>query len=413
MDSDSTGLSGGSQPENVTLTGGASGVSILGGGKCRQDGRPSPPDGGSGATGDGGAALPCLNSINSIITEAVASPRREYDFRHNYVLKQEFALKFNVSKMIEYHGATKTGFLTLTFPDDLQWGRREDWREAQRRLNSFLTNFLKKFVVEYINVIEPQASGRLHCHLVVILREDIQTGFDWSAFKACQDEYRLRGKTAAYWRFRRTYVSSASPFLRGLWSSLREGCRAYGFGRHELLPLKSTGDAVGTYIGKYLSAESSTAPSRVRRVRVSNESRRARMSFSWSGIRQGGSGSVAVAVVTTTEPKGNFKWGRPAARRAWIGFKASRLGFFDSASAAAVLGSRWVYDWREFVFSFTWEEFKAFGAVCSDERFELITDFCVRSDFDDRLERLRDSRGGSGDCRDVGVVHAGGFRVWT
>ena len=47
--------------------------------------------------------------------------------------------------------------------------------------------------------------------------------------------------------------SSAPPYLRAVWRELRIKCKAYGFGRHELLPIKSNADAMAQYIGKYIS----------------------------------------------------------------------------------------------------------------------------------------------------------------
>ena len=66
--------------------------------------------------------------------------------------------------------------------------------------------------------------GAWHLHVLVLLPYDIRTGVDF-----------------------------APPYLRAVWRELRIKCKAYGFGRHELLPIKSNADAMAQYIGKYIS----------------------------------------------------------------------------------------------------------------------------------------------------------------
>ena len=68
----------------------------------------------------------------------------------------------------------------------------------------------------------------------MLLPYDIRTGVDFTQF--------------ALGRY-----SSAPPYLRAVWRELRIKCKAYGFGRHELLPIKSNADAMAQYIGKYIS----------------------------------------------------------------------------------------------------------------------------------------------------------------
>ena len=70
--------------------------------------------------------------------------------------------------------------------------------------------------------------------VLVLLPYDIRTGVDFTQF--------------ALGRY-----SSAPPYLRAVWRELRIKCKAYGFGRHELLPIKSNADAMAQYIGKYIS----------------------------------------------------------------------------------------------------------------------------------------------------------------
>jgi hypothetical protein len=55
-------------------------------------------------------------------------------------------------------------------------------------------------------------SGRIHYHLLVVMAQDIPTGFDFAAVKG--GDYR-----------------SASEYLRKEWKFWRETAPKYGFGR--------------------------------------------------------------------------------------------------------------------------------------------------------------------------------------
>jgi hypothetical protein len=76
--------------------------------------------------------------------------------------------------------------------------------------------------------------GGIHFHLIVVLPFDAKTGVDFEAFR------------------RRDY-SSASPELRSEWEWWRCHQESYGLGRHELLPIKTTGERAGKYLAKYVS----------------------------------------------------------------------------------------------------------------------------------------------------------------
>jgi hypothetical protein len=85
-----------------------------------------------------------------------------------------------------------------------------------------------------IGVWERQRNGRIHFHLVVVLADDIRTGFDFAAVE--NQDYR-----------------SACPALRREWAWLRRTAKAYRFGRTELLPVKSTAEGIARYVGKYVA----------------------------------------------------------------------------------------------------------------------------------------------------------------
>ena len=175
--------------------------------------------------------------------------------------KQAFALVANVQHMAERFGLERLGFLTLTFRENLT-----DFREAQRRFNSLRTHVLVNLFEDWIVTVEPQKRGAVHYHLLVVCSGDIRSGVDFDAIE--KGDY-----------------SSASPLLRGLWAQLRSALPLYGFGRSELLPVRSTGDGIARYVGKYLEKGASYRGDQfkgARMVRYSRGWRCATPRFSWT-----------------------------------------------------------------------------------------------------------------------------------
>jgi len=52
---------------------------------------------------------------------------------------------------------------------------------------------------------------------------------------------------------KRQDYKSAGPALRAEWSYWRNVCPKYGFGRHELLPVKTTAEGIARYVGGYVA----------------------------------------------------------------------------------------------------------------------------------------------------------------
>lgn len=143
--------------------------------------------------------------------------------------KTAHVLAASVKFMCEKYGIENVAFLTLTFKQHVT-----NPKEASRRLNSLFTNVIKPRYSDYVGVFERQHSGRIHYHLLVSLGFDVRTGFDFGAVK--NQDYR-----------------SASPALRKEWAFWRKAAPKYGFGRTELMPIKSTAEGIGRYVGKYIS----------------------------------------------------------------------------------------------------------------------------------------------------------------
>lgn len=195
----------------------------------------------------GAAPLPCLYSNISNET-----PPETFLKLSTQQKKTAFILSESVSLLAAKHGIENLGFLTLTFAEHIL-----DPKEAQRRLNSLLTGVIKSRYREYLGVFERQKSGRIHYHLLVVMPFDIRAGVDF-------DELA------------KGVYQSASSQLRSEWAFWRKTAKGYGFGRTELLPVKSTIEAMAKYVGKYISKhiESRTEEDKgVRLVRYSNGAR--------------------------------------------------------------------------------------------------------------------------------------------
>ncbi len=123
------------------------------------------------------------------------------------------------------------------------YGRRQDpppISELQRRFNSLRSNVLSDRYKQGVFVVERgEQNNRLHFHSLVVLDADIRTNeagtgpVDFEAFK--KGDYR-----------------TASRKLRSEWAFWRKTAPFYGFGRTELLPVKSTAEGIARYVGGYI-----------------------------------------------------------------------------------------------------------------------------------------------------------------
>lgn len=190
----------------------------------------------------------CNNSAENILPEvSKLSP---------YHKKQAFCLSDNCKRFIQKVGITHVGFLTLTFPDNVT-----DNKEASRHFNSMNKHFLSKFFGMWMLAKERQSRGAWHYHILVDCRCDIRTGFDFDAYvlqaQIREDQFKKKVPFSKYRHLvdplEKQYIKSACPPLRKIWKLLKERLPAYGFGRTELLPIRKEAEAVGLYIGKYIS----------------------------------------------------------------------------------------------------------------------------------------------------------------
>lgn len=183
--------------------------------------------GGHGAPAGRPRPLPCLGNNNSNEGQNIGLSAQNPE-PPSSVRKCEFVLRTEVKALAKAYGLGRLGFFTLTFAENIQ-----DRKEASRRFNSLLTGVLRERYKIGVRVMERQKSGRIHYHCVVVMPDDIREGFDF--------------KEAS-----RGIYGSANAYLRAEWVFWRNTCKEYGFGRHELMPVKSNENGLAKYVGKYL-----------------------------------------------------------------------------------------------------------------------------------------------------------------
>ena len=160
--------------------------------------------------------------------------------------KSALKLGRNAERFVEEKGIENCGFLTLTFADQTSC-----MKEAQRRFNSLATHVLNERYDSWVVVKERHESMAIHYHLLVDLGWDARTGFDFAALQAMPWQTLKNMPPSLRATFWRGLCPSGSK-LPAEWAFWRKASRSYGFGRHELLPVKSTAEGVAWYMGKYL-----------------------------------------------------------------------------------------------------------------------------------------------------------------
>jgi hypothetical protein len=255
----------------------------------------------------GAGSLPCLYSNNGIQITPLDSQEKAAtilglcNLLSPYHKRQAHTLFSNVHRLVTKVAPSPghVGFLTLTFPDNLT-----DNKEVRERFRSFNTNYLSSHphIREWVNTKEVQKRGAWHFHLVVVLTEDIGQGVSWGELE--KGNYR-----------------SVSPFLRNLWKDLRENLPNYGFGRSELLPVKSGPDAIARYVGKYISKHIGNRTEEQKGVRL--------VSYSKGWLRNG--------CQFAWNTQGAAQWRRK------LSLFAERHGCTEFYQLSAKLGAGWAY----------------------------------------------------------------------
>ena len=210
--------------------------------------------------------------------------------------KTAHALRLNVEGLINQAGVENTIMLTLTFRENLR-----DPKEAQRRLHSLITHQITPFFPLWVRVVERQSRGALHYHFIIGLHEDVRTGFDFGAYQSALDwakralAAKKRKDRAAFQearanerRQKERFQQSGSPHLQAIWRRFEEKLTRYGFGPvYDAAPIKSKGEAIAAYVGKYVSKHIGNRipeDKGLRLMATSSQCRFATVRFSWASV---------------------------------------------------------------------------------------------------------------------------------
>jgi len=226
-------------------------------------------------------------------------------------------LSLEIIGLAKQFGLERLGFLTLTFVENVY-----DIREANRRFNSLNTHVIKDRYERAIAVVERQERGAVHFHLLVVAASDIRTGSDFEAFK--RRDYR-----------------SANPALRAEWAFWRATCSKYGFGRHELLPVRSTAEGIARYVASYIG----------KNIRARNEGDKGARLVRYIGYGVGD---------RKASPQFAWAYGNGWLWRHKLAAWATRHGARDASELSRIFGPRWAYALQAWILA---EELPG-GLVC-------------------------------------------------
>lgn len=243
--------------------------------------------------------LPCLNSNNSTKTNRLSTQHR----------KTAYNLKQSVALLASRYGIEHLGFLTLTFREHITCPK-----EAQRRLNSLLTHVIRERYEDYICVLERQKSGRIHYHLIVVTRFDLRKGVNF--------EEMANG-----------VYKSAGSSLRREWAFWRNTAPKYGFGRTELLPIRSNESAISKYVGKYISKHIEARKEEDKGVRLVRYSQGAK------------SGTTRFSFYSP----GSIEWRRKVKAFAELVSRTKGVQINELSDLSRHLNKRWAYHHRDFI----------------------------------------------------------------
>jgi hypothetical protein len=251
-----------------------------------------------------------------------------------------FAARENMRGYVRRVGEDRIGVLTLTTADECQ-----SLREFQRRWNSLMTNFVRRLWRSGVWVRERQMrTGNWHGHALVDVGFEIRPGFPFEEVS------------------RRNYRNVDSR-VRDLWKQLREKAPRYGFGRTELLPVKSNSEwaikYLTSYLGKALLSEKTVGEEKARLFGTWGCLRNVYSRFDW----------VSARLVRK--------------KKAWLGWAH---GFVDEGAFSQGYGDRWWFRLGEslmrVILPEDWYQIRRNGGLEWDE--------LGREAYQNDLERYRD-----------------------
>jgi hypothetical protein len=180
--------------------------------------------------------------------------------------KRLFAAQQNMRGYVGRVGEDRIGVLTVTTADECR-----SLREFQRRWNSLMTNFVRRLWRSGFWVRERQMrTGNWHGHALVDVGFEIRPGFPFE--EVARRNYR-----------------NVDLRVCDLWKQLREKAPRYGFGRTELLPIKSNSEwaikYLTSYLGKALLSEKKVGEEKARLFGMWGCVRNVYSRFDWVSAR--------------------------------------------------------------------------------------------------------------------------------
>lgn len=146
--------------------------------------------------------------------------------------KSQYLLGFAIDTLFLHRPVNQVLFVTLTSAKPLR-----SVKTGHIELNKFF-NKLRKHGREYLYVLEPQESGRIHYHLLIPIEFDAHDSTDLDAWKdkdIFPDVYR---------------ENSMNPRLKAESDWWKATASRYGFGRIEVAPIYSNAEAIRKYMTK-------------------------------------------------------------------------------------------------------------------------------------------------------------------
>ena len=280
--------------------------------------RPKTP--GKGAL-EGVRPLPCLSDHNGDKNggkNGKATRKQATSTPKSKVYKTKKTLTENCNYFAKLYGIERLGLFSATFKENLT-----DGKEASRRWKNLNDTYRRDKKWKLLaRVTEIQARGAIHYHCLVLLDEDIRTGFDFEAHEKCLN---LKYGTDEHKKHSSIRNKSASRYLRNLWAYGRKKTKSHGFGLMcSLEPIRYPNN-LGNYLGKYLCKEFEASEhggkrmaARVRKISYGRHRKPYSSNFSWLN----GNGGL---------------WRKRLAQ--WADYR----GFYTTDHIASRYGPRWAY----------------------------------------------------------------------
>lgn len=208
--------------------------------------------------------------------------------------------------------------VTVTLSEHLSYYSKEDRKEASRRMSSWGNNkggFQYVFGGErqWCRVMGAQPkTGRVHWHLIVALDEDVASGVDHEAVRERHD------------------YTTIGPYLKSIWERMRKSGKKYGLGKVvEILPVESK-EKCARYLAGHITEDSRN---RIQRGQGKSNLKKVAYSQGWAEV--------------TAENV--YRMGTGIWKRGVEGFM-KLAGVTEYADLKKVLGPRWAYSNKDFIF---------------------------------------------------------------